>query len=163
MTVRQTQDDREQIVEQYSATVWRIALARTRREDAAEEVFQEVFLRLFKKDRTFREEEHRKAWIIRTTLNYCTQYMTAAMKSDTLSLEEVSETLSLTEEKKGVLEALLRLPAKYRVPMQLYFIEGLDAEDCARALNLRPGAFRTRISRGKAMLKEILKGEGIYV
>ena len=157
------QDDRARIVELFADMVFRIALSRTRREDAAEEVFQEVFLRLFKKDRTFREEEHRKAWIIRTTLNYCKQYMTAAMGSTTLSLEEVGDTLSLTEEKKGVLEALLRLPAKYRVPMQLYFIEGLDADNCARALNLRPGAFRTRISRGKAMLKEILKGEGIYV
>ena len=161
--MKQTPDDREKIVEQYSAIVWRIALARTRREDAAEEVFQEVFLRLFKKDRTFREEEHRKAWIIRTTLNYCTQYMTAALKRDTLSLDEVSETLSLTAEKKGVLEALLRMPAKYRVPLQLYFIEGMDADSCAKVLNLSPGAFRTRISRGKAMLKEILKGEGIYV
>ncbi len=163
MDLKQTLDDREKIVELYSATVWRIAFARTRREDAAEEVFQEVFLRLFKKDRTFREEEHRKAWIIRTTLNYCKQYMTAAFQSNTLSLDEVSETLSLTEEKKGVLEALLRLPAQYRIPIQLYFIEGFDADTCAQILNLRPGAFRTRISRGKAMLKEILKGEGIYV
>ncbi|MBQ8288520.1 MAG: sigma-70 family RNA polymerase sigma factor [Clostridia bacterium] len=42
--------------------VWRIALSRTRREEAAEDVFQEVFLRLFQKERTFNEEEHRKAW-----------------------------------------------------------------------------------------------------
>ena len=62
-------DNREQIVKLYSATVWQIALARTRKEDAAEEVYQEVFLRLFRKERTFREEEHRKAWLIRTTLN----------------------------------------------------------------------------------------------
>ena len=38
-------DDREGIVKLYSATVWQIALARTRREDAAEEVYQEVFQR----------------------------------------------------------------------------------------------------------------------
>ena len=156
-------DNREQIVKLYSATVWQIALARTRKEDAAEEVYQEVFLRLFRKERTFREEEHRKAWLIRTTLNCCKTYMAAALKSETLCLEEVSPTLALPEENRGLYQALLRLPAKYRIPLELYYIEGIDAEECARILRLRPGSFRSRISRGKAMLKEELKGEGIYV
>lgn len=156
-------DDRESIVKLYSATVWQIALARTRREDAAEEVYQEVFLRLFKKDRKFREEEHRKAWLIRTTLNCCKGYMAAALRNDTLCLEEVSPTLALPEENRGLYQALLRLPAKYRIPLELYYIEGIDAEECANILRLRPGSFRSRLSRGKAMLKEALKGEGIYV
>lgn len=157
------QDDRESIVARYSATVWQIALARTRKEDAAEEVYQEVFLRLFRKDRTFREEEHRKAWLIRTTLNCCKTYMASALKSETLSLEEVCPTLILPEENRGLYEALLRLPAKYRIPLELYYIEGMEAEECARILHLRPGSFRSRISRGKTMLKEALKGEGVYV
>ena len=156
-------DDRESIVKLYSATVWQIALARTRREDAAEEVYQEVFLRLFKKDRKFREDEHRKAWLIRTTLNCCKGYMAAALRNDTLCLEEVSPTLALPEENRGLYQALLRLPAKYRIPLELYYIEGIDAEECANILRLRPGSFRSRLSRGKAMLKEALKGEGIYV
>ncbi|MBQ8383521.1 MAG: sigma-70 family RNA polymerase sigma factor [Clostridia bacterium] len=161
--MRQTEDDRDRVVDLYAKTVWRIALARTRREDTAEEVFQEVFLRLFRKERSFDSEEHRKAWIIRTTLNCCRSYFAAAMKSDTVSLEELGDTLAVPEEKKGALEALLRLPAKYRVPLQLYYIEGMSAEECARVLKLRPGTFRVRISRGKEMLRELLKGEGIYV
>ncbi len=161
--MNQLQDDRESIVARYSATVWQIALARTRKEDAAEEVYQEVFLRLFKKERKFREEEHRKAWIIRTTLNCCKSYMAAALKNATVCLEDVSPTLMLPEENRGLFEALLRLPAKYRIPLELYYIEGMEAEECARVLRLRPGSFRSRLSRGKAMLKEALKGEGIYV
>ena len=157
------QDERESIAKEYSVTVWRIALARTRREDYAEEVYQEVFLRLFRKERSFRDEEHRKAYIIRTTLNCCKSYLSSAFRSDNVSLEEVGDTLILSEEKKGVLEAVLRLPAKYRMPIQLYYMEGLTAEECAKALKLRAGAFRTRLSRAKAMLKEELKGDGIYV
>ena len=156
-------DQREAIVRLYSATVWQIALARTRRQDAAEEVYQEVFLRLFKKERSFREEEHRKAWLIRTTLNCCRGYMAAALRNDTLCMEEVSATLVLPEENRGLYQALLRLPAKYRIPLELYYVEGLEAEICAKILHLRPSSFRSRISRGKAMLKEALKGEGIYV
>ncbi len=161
--MRQTEDDRDKVVDLYAKTVWRIALSRTRREDAAEEVFQEVFLRLFKKERSFDSEDHRKAWIIRTTLNCCSGYFAAAMKSDAVSLEALGDTLAVPEDKKGALEVLLRLPAKYRIPLQLYYIEGMSAEECAMALKLRPGTFRVRLSRAKAMYKELLKGEGIYV
>ncbi len=157
------QDRRELIVKTYSKTVWRIALSRTRREDAAEEVYEEVFLRYFRKERTFQSEEHRKAYLIRITLNCCKSYLSSSWGSDTLSLDEVSNTLTLPEEKRGVLEALLRLPAKYRIPIELYYIEGLSAEECTNVLRLREGTFRTRLSRAKAMLKEELKGENIYV
>ena len=51
--MKQTEDDREQIVDLYAKTVWRIALSRTGKKDAAEDVFQEVFLRLFRKERVF--------------------------------------------------------------------------------------------------------------
>ncbi len=161
--MKHLQDERERIIKTYSKTVWRIALSRTRREDAAEEVYQEVFLRYFRKPRTFQSEDHQKAYLIRITLNCCKSYLTSAWRSDTLSLDEVSNTLALPEEKRGVLEALLRLPTKYRLPIELYYIEGLSAEECANVLKLRAGAFRTRLSRAKAMLKEELKGENIYV
>ena len=157
------QDDRARIVELFADMVFRIALSRTRREDAAEEIFQEVFLRLFEKEHTFNEEEHIKAWLIRTTLICCKRYQTALFQHPTLTLEEVGELAALPEEDKGLYQAILRLPAKYRLPIQLYYIEEVPAEECAKLLGLRPGSFRSRLSRGKAMLREILKGDGIDV
>ena len=157
------QDDRARIVELFADMVFRIALSRTRREDAAEEIFQEVFLRLFEKEHTFNEDEHIKAWLIRTTLICCKRYQTALFQHPTLTLEEVGELAALPEEDKGLYQAILRLPAKYRLPIQLYYIEEVPAEECAKLLSLRPGSFRSRLSRGKAMLREILKGDGIDV
>ena len=157
------QDDRARIVELFADMVFRIALSRTRREDAAEEIFQEVFLRLFEKEHTFNEDEHIKAWLIRTTLICCKRYQTALFQHPTLTLEEVGELAALPEEDKGLYQAILRLPSKYRLPIQLYYIEEVPAEECAKLLGLRPGSFRSRLSRGKAMLREILKGDGIDV
>ncbi|MBQ7355406.1 MAG: sigma-70 family RNA polymerase sigma factor [Clostridia bacterium] len=161
--MKNLQDDRDSIVAKYSQTVWRLALSRTRSEDAAEEVYQETFMRLFQKERSFDSEEHRKAWLIRTTLICCKRYWSAAFRDETLSLEEVTDIACYPDEDKGVMEVLLRLPAKYRIPLQLYYVEGLEPDECAKVLNIRPVTFRVRISRGKAMLKEKLKGEGIYV
>ena len=155
--------DRQHMVDLFADTVWRIALSRTRDEEAAKEVFQDTFLCLFEKEREFREDEHVKAWLIRTTLNLCKRYKIAALQNSTLTLEEVGELSYIPEERKGLYQAILRLPAKYRIPIQLYYIEEIPADECAKLLGLRPSSFRSRLCRGKAELKEILKGEGIDV
>ena len=158
-----TQYDRQRMVDLFADTVWRIALSRTRDEESAKEIFQESFLHLFEKEREFREDEHVKAWLIRTTLNLCKRYKIAALQNRTLTLEEVGELSYIPEERKGLYQAILRLPAKYRIPIQLYYIEEIPAEQCAKLLGLRPSSFRSRLCRGKAELKSILKGEGIDV
>ncbi len=157
------QDKRDLAVETHGPTVWRIALSRTQKEDAAEDVFQEVFLRLFEKEREFESDEHLKAWLIRTTMICCKRYMSVAFRNSTISLEEVSAILCAPEEDNILFHALLSLPEKYRLPIQLYFMEGMEAEAAAKALDLRLGTFRVRLTRGKALLKEVLKGEGIDV
>lgn len=160
------QNDRDRIVETYAATVWRIALSRTRREEAAQEVFQEVFLRLFEKERSFENDEHIKAWLIRTTLICCRRYLSAFFGSSTLSLDEIGDRCNieaLPDDAHELYEALLRLPAKYRIPIVLYYIEELPTEQCLQALKLKPATFRSRLSRGRQLLKKALKGEDYLV
>ena len=115
MAVTDLQDDRNQIVRLHAHTVWRVALSRTRKEEAAQDVFQEVFMRLFEKERSFDSEEHRKAWLIRTTLVCCQRYFSATFKNTTLTLEEVGEIAAIPEEEHGLFAALLKMPAKYRI------------------------------------------------
>ena len=99
---------------------------------------------------------------IRTTLICCKSYLTASFRNATLSLEEVGDTLALPEGKSVLFEAMLRLPAKYRIPIQLYYIEGIDSDECAKAMGLRPGTFRVRLNRGRNMLKELLKWKDVH-
>ncbi len=157
------QDDRDRIVELHADTVWRVALSRTGKEDAAEEVFQDTFMRLFEKERSFETEEHRKAWLIRTALICCKRYLSVSFRNATVALEELEGCLALAEEDKGLFHAMLSLPSKYRIPIQLYYIEGVPAQDCAQILGIPSGTFRSRLSRGKVLLKELLKGEDLYV
>lgn len=160
------QDDRDRIVELYADTVWRVALSRTGREEAAEEVFQEVFMRLFEKERTFNDDEHCKAWLIRTALICCRRYLSSFFGHQVLSLDEVGEQDDLvtpSDETKALYEALFELPAKYRLPILLYYIEEVPADQCADLLELKPSTFRSRLLRGKRLLKKALKGEDYFV
>lgn len=64
-----TNDCTEKVIKQYSDMVYRLAFARTGTKHDADDVFQEVFFRYVKKRPVFRDEEHRKAWLIRVTIN----------------------------------------------------------------------------------------------
>ncbi|UQT49308.1 hypothetical protein M5E87_05290 [Flavonifractor plautii] len=58
-------------VEQYGSTVYRLALAQTHSQADADDVYQEVFLRYVRAAPAFATEEHRKAWLLRVTINCC--------------------------------------------------------------------------------------------
>lgn len=70
LTLR-TDEDIEQTINKYSSTVYSIAMTRLKSRSDADDVFQEVFLTMCRKRPSFESEEHLKAWIIKTTLNYC--------------------------------------------------------------------------------------------
>ena len=158
------QNDRDRIVELFADTVWCVALSRTGREDAAREVFQDVFLHFFEKERDFENDEHRKAWLIRTTLICSKKYLSSFFRNATVSLEEIEGYTADEADNTGeVYEALLKLPAKYRMPIILYYLEEIPTDECLRILNLKPAAFRKRLSRGRELLKNLLKGEDYCV
>ena len=153
-------NDRDRIVELFADTVWCVALSRTGREEAAQEVFQEVFLRYFEKERIYENDEHRKAWLNRTTLICCRRYLSSYYQNSLVPLEDVAE---MSDREAGETEelytALLHLPVKYRMPIVLYYLEEMPTEQCLQVLGLSPEAFRKRLSRGRKLLRKILKGE----
>ena len=59
----------EAMVKKYADMVYRLALVRTGNSWDADEVFQEVFLRYFRKKPVFTDENHRKAWLLKVTVN----------------------------------------------------------------------------------------------
>ena len=158
------QNDRDRIVELFADTVWCVALSRTGREDAAQEVFQDVFLRFFEKEREFENDEHRKAWLIRTTIICCRRYLSSYFQNVTIPLDEVEGFTAEDADRSGeIYDALLALPAKYRMPIILYYLEEIPTEECLQILKLKPAAFRKRLSRGRELLKKQLKGEDYCV
>ena len=61
----------ENAMRRWGDTVLRLALSHTRSVSDAEDVFQDVFLRLLKNDTVFNDDEHLKAWLLRVTINRC--------------------------------------------------------------------------------------------
>ena len=145
-----------QVMERYGDMVYRLALAQTHSSHDADDVFQEVFLRYLRSAPAFREEEHRKAWLLRVTVNCCKKLHGSFWRRHTVAL---SEALPAQNPEEGELLGLLEgLPPKYRAVLHLYYYEGYATEEIAAILGRSPGTVRSQLSRGRALLRDAWKG-----
>jgi RNA polymerase sigma-70 factor (ECF subfamily) len=152
-----TDDQINDVLTRYSNMVYRLALSRTRNVADAEDVLQEVFLRLIHKKPEFENEEHRKAWLIRVTVNCSSKLLTSAWFRRTVPLEE--ELKFETKEKSNVYYAVMELPLKYRTVIHLYHYEDLSISQISNILAIKESTIKSQLLRARQLLKTKLKGE----
>lgn len=156
-----TDGELDTVIQTYQSMVYGLAFAKTGSRADADDVFQETFLAYFQTEKKFRDEEHRKAWLLRTALNMSRRVTASTWRQKTLPLESAeSVSQPFREEKENeVWKALQSLSEDYRLPIYLFYFEELSTGEIAKALGLRPGTVRTRLSRGRELLRNMLKGD----
>lgn len=149
------------IIDRYQNTVYGLALARTGNRADADDVFQEVFLAYYQSGKTFRDENHRKAWLLRTTINQSRRVTSSSWRQKTVPLSEREDApVQFREpEENRVWEALQSLAEDYRLPIYLFYFQELSTQEIAKVLSIRPGTVRMRLTRGRDQLRKKLKGE----
>ena len=154
MTVNQRGGDAFRLAfEQYTDTVYRVAVHNTPNAADAEDVTQEAFLRLLQCGKHFRDAEHMKAWLIRVTINLCrNRYRT--QKHETL-VEEVPQSVQ-TDDHFSVLDAVKALPENQRNAIYLHYYEGYTAAEIADILSSRTNTVLSWLRRGRETLRETL-------
>lgn len=159
MTIQssRTGDCVDEVINKYSNMVYRLALAHVKTKHDADDVFQEVFLRYISKSRVFENEEHRKAWLIRVTINRCNSVWSSLWKKTT---EPLDNTISYaTETENDLSEYLALLPKKYRSVIHLFYYEELSVEEIGVIMKAKAATVRVWLNRARAMLKGKLKGD----
>ena len=151
-----TQEQRTQQVQRWGDMVWRLALARTASVPDAEDVFQDVFLQYFRHEDKFHTDEHRKAWLLRCTINRCKTLMASPWRRRTVPLDTAAE-VGVEDDYREVYSAVLSLPEKYRAVIHLHYFEGLSVAEIAATLQSTEGTVKSQLSRGRALLRDLLK------
>lgn len=154
--------DAEEALMEYGDMVYRIALLQMKNRSEAEDVFQEVFLRLVKYHSRIEGQEHLKAWLIRVTINCCRKQFDNAYRRKTvpfLKEEAVESFYEMETGEYGVYEAVQNLPPDYRSVVHLFYYEQYTVRQISEVLAVSESVVKTRLSRARAKLKEILKGE----
>jgi RNA polymerase sigma-70 factor (ECF subfamily) len=151
----------ETIWVEYHAKLLNFIRRRVEDEPAAEDILQEVFVKIQSHINSLRGENRLAAWLYRITRNAIIDHYRANRQSDVLPENLAAEEPELTEraerEIEGCLEPMIRaLPDKYRQAIILSEIEELPQKQVADQLGLSWSGAKSRIQRGRAMLKDTL-------
>ena len=149
-----------QLVEMYASMIYRIAYTRMQNVADAEDITQEVLLKYLKTGKTFRDEEHRKMWLIRVTVNTIKSSLTSAWRRHTVALDDVTEPSYEAADLPVLKEKVEKLPERYRLPMFLYYYEELSGQEIAHVTKSTEGTVKSLLSRGRKMLRDELKEDG---
>lgn len=147
----------EDIIRRHGTAVYRLAYAYMRNPHDADDVFQDVFLRYAEKTPAFRDDDHRRAWLLRVTINRCRSLYRSAWWKRIVPLAHAGAVSTPPPDDPALAEALDRLPAKYRTVIHLSCHEGLDTQEIAELLGVKPVSVRSQLSRARTMLKALLE------
>ena len=149
----------EQIVRTYADIVYKIAYRYTANTEDAEDVFSETFLAYFKRKRSFESEEHRKAWIIRVTIN-CAKDLLAKRRND----EELNEELvggeghASQEDILTLRQAIETLPPQQKEILTLYYLNDVPIKTIAEILNKNVNTVKVTLFRARENLRAYFEG-----
>lgn len=150
----------------YKGSVFRLAYGYLRNRADADDVVQEVFLKLHRYGDTLQGDEHVKRWLLRVTVNECTSVYRALRRRpediddyvDTLAAPDSAEAADPRDSQ--LVRRLLALPTRYRAPLYLYYFEGYSTHEVAGLLGVPDATVRTRLARGRARLRDVLDEGG---
>ncbi len=164
-----TSESFEEVMKFYMPMVYRIAFSRLGSSHEAEDITQEVFLKYFRADVQYNDEEHRKAWLIRCAINCTKTLVTSAWyrhRASDEGLENMEENgeipgsdgdIEKIEQKNAVMSAVMKLPEKYRTVIHLFYFEDMSVAQISKATGIREATVKSQLSRARDMLKPMLK------
>lgn len=141
----------EDAVRQYSDMLFRLALSCTRDRASSEDILQDVFLHFLTDSTVFRDEEHKKAWLIRVTVNECRKFWRNPWNRRKTTLEDNYHFQ--TKERNEVFYLVMALPAKYRILVHLYYYERLSVKEISSLTRLKESTIQSRLHRARKKLK----------
>lgn len=161
-------NDIENLIRQYGNDVLRTAYLYVKDIHTAEDIFQDVFIKVNQKLSTFEGNSSIKTWIIRITINTCKDYLKSAWNRRVIPMMEYQEDSIVSNsdydevEKKDTKElikkSILSLPAKYKDIVICVYFQDMTLMEAANVLKIAEGTAKSRLSRARQKLKTILEG-----
>ncbi|MGN1411490.1 MAG: RNA polymerase sigma factor [Oscillospiraceae bacterium] len=147
--------DIEKTINTYSDMIYKIALSSCKNPHNAEDITQDVLLKLITNKKDFESEEHLKAWLIRVTINQCNKLFISPWFQRTQPLDE---NISFTEQTHSDLyNAVMRLPKVQRVCVHLFYYEDYSTKEIAEILGKNESTIRSYLRRARIKLKSLLE------
>lgn len=163
----------KQMVEQYSNMIYRIAFSYMKNREDAEDIYQNVFMKLLTK-KHFTNAEHEKRWLIRVTINECHSLYRSPWKRQRQECDNLNTLLENQQTEEcfvndqvssdaimDVTDMLKSLPEKYSIALYLYYYEDYSTKEIGKILHRNESTIRTHLMRGKEILRKKMEERGM--
>ncbi len=156
------QDELLQIMSTYGNMLFQYAFLMLGNRQDAEDVLQDTLIKYWKKAPVFRNPDHEKAWLLTVVANQCRDMLRFRKRHLMIDLESIQELSDKTSEEvlnSGILEALMRLPEKYKQVLYLHYVEEYSVADIANIIGRTSSAVKMRLKKGRQLLEEKYRKE----
>ncbi len=168
----------EAIVKAYEKKIYNLALRYVNSNEDACDISQEIFIRIYKKISSFKEESSFSTWVYRVAVNACIDHIRKNKKNNTISLhkdndDEDDEQIEIAdtsyspeivydkiELRESIKKAFNYLSEEHRQVIILRDINGFNYDDIGRILDISEGTVKSRIFRAREKLCRILSQDG---
>jgi RNA polymerase sigma-70 factor (ECF subfamily) len=164
--------DLESLMRTYGNDVLRTAYMYVKDIHTAEDIFQEVFIKVNTNLHSFQGNSSIKTWIIRIAINTCKDYLKSAYSRRIVPMEEFMENSIIAEDSfadierqetiQSVKEAVMELPDHYKDVIMCVYFQEMSMDQAAQMLELPVGTIKSRLARAKGKLKEIMERRLLY-
>ena len=170
----------EELVMANQKNVYNLAYKMTRNEDDALDISQEAFIKAYRQLSGFRGDSRFSVWLYRLTYNLCIDFLRKKPAQTTLSLDyedddgdlkplEIPDLRNLPEDnamrgemRKTIAESIDELKARYREILVMREVTGMSYDEIAESLGVNVGTVKSRLSRARLKLIEILEEKGTF-
>ena len=165
---KMTREQLQAVLDQYGKSLSAFCYALCKNESLSDDIFQDVCVRLLKKNVALREEKAFKTYLYKTALSVYRDYLRAAEKRGEVGIDEaeqrryvrcITNDESEQDEYEALYSAVMRLPDKFREVITLTYFREMKEEDAAKILGIPKGTVKSRLHKAKELLKKELTYE----
>lgn len=150
------------VVKSSSKRIYLIALSYTQNNSDAEDIMQNVFLKLWRFNKPFENAEHVEKWLTAVCVNECKDYIKNPFRKRKVSIDAaVNISVPMKTENIDLFKAVMSLPTKERAIIHLFYYEDLSVADISGILKIKESAVKTRLFRARNKLKLLLGDDWI--
>lgn len=145
-------EETEYVLENYFNMLFKLCFTILCSNADAEDAVSETMLKYITKAPEFKNEEHRKAWLIRVATNVCNSMYRFRKRNNYVNIDDLDAAAADNNDFE-IMESVMRLPLKYKTILHLHYIEGYKIKELAEILKISESAAKKRLQYAREQLR----------
>lgn len=152
-----TPAEAQRFVTDYADPILRLCMTYSLTREDAQDICQEIFLKLLEQEKEFADREHEKAYIIKMAVNACKNLLKSAGRRRVVPMDQAERVPAPEGESSELIQLIRALPEHYGAVVYLFYYEGYSLDEIAKLCSCTPAAARKRLSRSRKLLAKKLE------